>query len=203
MRRSAVFVRQKLNFIRAVFIYSSASIMESLNTQTRWPRLRWAWLIFVVSASAQAAAPVKPAAARPVDFNRDIRPILSDNCYACHGPDEKQRKAKLRFDVKEDALKPAKSGEFAIVPGDAAKSHLLARINSTDADKVMPPKTGKKLNDAQKDSLKRWIEQGAKFEGHWAFIKPERPAPPKTSLSSKREPRSLGDVGTVTSTRPR
>ena len=78
-------------------------------------------------------------AAGGIDFNREIRPILSQNCFACHGPDEKERKAKLRFDLKEDAFKPAKSGELAIVPGDPQKSALIARINAKDADDLMPP----------------------------------------------------------------
>src|SRR5688572_6799635 len=115
-----------------------------------------------------------------IDFNREIRPILSDNCFACHGPDDKERKAKLRFDLKEDAFKPAKSGEHAIVPGDLQKSHLLERVTSKDPDDVMPPpKTGKKLRPQQIDLLKRWIAQGAPWQEHWAFVKPERPPLPK------------------------
>src|SRR6476646_3918779 len=69
-----------------------------------------------------------------IEFNRDIRTILSDNCFACHGPDENKRKAKLRFDIKEEAFKPAKSGDYAIVPGDLKKSQLIARITATDED---------------------------------------------------------------------
>ena len=86
-----------------------------------------------------SAAGGKAAAKSTVDFNRDIRPILSDTCFACHGPDEHARKAKLRFDLKEEAFKPAKSGEVAIVPGDPGKSPLVARILSKDEDEVMPP----------------------------------------------------------------
>lgn len=127
-------------------------------------------------AAGKDARPGVPAA---VDFNHDIRPILSDNCFACHGPDDKERKAKLRLDVRADALKPAKSGEPAIVPGDVSKSHLIARILTKDADEVMPPpKTGKKLTPQQIELLKRWVQEGAKFEGHWAFSKPERPVLP-------------------------
>lgn len=115
-----------------------------------------------------------------IDFNREIRPILSDNCFACHGPDDKERKAKLRFDIKEDAFKPAKSGDYAIVPGNPAKSHLIERVTSKDPDDVMPPpKTGKKLTPQQIDLLKRWIAQGAPWQEHWAFVKPERPPLPK------------------------
>src|SRR5215510_2993787 len=129
-----------------------------------------------------AAAVIGNAADSPqptVDYNRDIRPILSDNCYACHGPDEKQRKAKLRFDVPSEALKPAKSGDYAIVPGDVAKSKLVERVASKDPDEIMPPpKSGKKLTAQQMELLRRWIQGGAKFVAHWAFVKPERPAVP-------------------------
>ena len=119
------------------------------------------------------------AIAAPVDFNRDIRPILSDNCLKCHGPDEKARKADLRLDVREAALKPAKSGALAIVAGNAAKSELIKRITAKDEDDVMPPtKTGKKLTSAQQELLTRWIEEGAKYSVHWAFVPPKRPALP-------------------------
>jgi hypothetical protein len=120
-----------------------------------------------------------------VDFNREIRPILSDNCFACHGPDEAERKAKLRFDLKEDALKPGKSGELAIVPGHPEKSELIARINSNVPDDVMPPpKTGKKLTPQQKDLLTRWIASGAKWQEHWAFETPQRPKLPEVKNKS-------------------
>src|SRR5688572_9530444 len=127
------------------------------------------------------AAP-KPQAggAKAIDFSRDIRPILSDNCFACHGPDDKERKAKLRLDQHEDALKPAKSGDYAIVPGDTKKSTLVERITTEDEDDVMPPpKTKKKLSPQQKELLTRWIAEGAKWQSHWAFEAPKRPAPPE------------------------
>src|SRR5205809_6048944 len=121
----------------------------------------------------------KPGPPLKIDFNRDIRPILSDNCFKCHGPDEKERKAKLRLDLKEEALKPAKSGDYPIVPGDLTKSKLFERITSRDPDELMPPpKTGKKLTAQQIDLFRRWILEGAKFVGHWAFVKPERPPLP-------------------------
>lgn len=104
---------------------------------------------FAALALALAAGPLAAAAASPatVDFNRDIRPILSDNCFACHGPDEKARKANLRLDVRESALAPVKSGAVAIIPGNASQSELIKRITTKDADDVMPPpKTGKKLS---------------------------------------------------------
>ncbi len=115
---------------------------------------------------------------RPVDFNRDIRPILSDNCFTCHGPDEKQRQARLRFDTKEGAF--AKAG--VIVPGDAAKSRLIERITAQDpARRMPPPESGYRLNDKQIELLRRWIDEGAKWETHWAYIAPKRPELPKVN----------------------
>ncbi|MEO6755200.1 MAG: DUF1549 domain-containing protein, partial [Chthoniobacteraceae bacterium] len=110
-------------------------------------------------------------AAESLRYNRDIRPILSDNCFACHGPDKANQKAPLRLDVREVAIAPVKSGDIAIVPGDVAKSTLVARILTDDADEIMPPpKSHKKLTAAQKETLKRWIAEGAKYEKHWAFV---------------------------------
>lgn len=119
------------------------------------------------------------AAEQPINFSRDIRPLLSDNCFACHGPDEGQRKAKLRLDVKEGAFE-VRDGHAIIKPGDSANSELIKRIVTTDPDDLMPPaKTGKKLTTAQIDLLKRWIDQGAKWEMHWAFQKPVSPRLPE------------------------
>ncbi|MCX6930007.1 MAG: DUF1549 domain-containing protein, partial [Verrucomicrobia bacterium] len=123
-----------------------------------------------------ATPPAKPAA---IDFNRDIRPILTENCYKCHGPDEEERKAKLRFDIRLEALKPAKSGNPAIIPGSPEKSEMVARITAEDPDDRMPPiKTGRKLSPAQIELLRNWIAQGAPFATHWAYVKPVRPALP-------------------------
>lgn len=128
-----------------------------------------------IFALTLAAGTALAAPAPTVDFNREIRPILSDNCFACHGPDENERKSKLRLDHREDAFKPAKSGEAAIVPGKPDQSPLIQRILSTDPDDLMPPpKTGKKLTAQQKDLLKRWIAGGAKWQEHWAFETPLR-----------------------------
>jgi len=124
-----------------------------------------------------AAANRKPAAA--VDYDRVIRPILSENCYQCHGPDEGKRKAKLRFDLRAEALKPAKSGEAAIVPGAPEKSEMISRITAVDPDDRMPPiKTDKTLSLAQIEALRQWIAQGAPYATHWAYVKPVRPALP-------------------------
>src|SRR5947199_2022422 len=118
----------------------------------------------LLPASFAAAAP--PAT---VEFNRDVRPILSDKCFACHGQDAKKRKADLRLDVQASATADRK-GVRAVVPGDVAKSALWARINATDPDEVMPPpESHKTLSPAEKEVLKQWIEQGAKFQLHWSF----------------------------------
>ncbi len=112
---------------------------------------------------------------QPVDFNRDIRPILSDKCFACHGPDDGQRKARLRFDTKEGAF--AKQG--IIVPGDSDKSRLIERITAKDpAMRMPPPESELTLSDKQIELLRRWIDEGAKWETHWAYIAPTRPELP-------------------------
>ncbi len=114
-----------------------------------------------------------------VNFNRDVRPILSDKCFACHGPDEKKRDSKLRLDIREQAVKPAESGDTAIVPGKPEASQLLARVTTKDRDDMMPPpKTHKTVSPQEVETLRRWIAEGAVYQGHWAFIKPERPAVP-------------------------
>ena len=116
-----------------------------------------------------------------VDFNRDVRPILSDNCFTCHGPDTAKRKAGLRLDEKDSAFGKAESGEIAIVPGDPDKSELLRRVVSTDKDEQMPPpKEHKKLKPEQVDLLRRWIKNGAPWEPHWAFRPVKTPALPGT-----------------------
>src|SRR5438105_1045049 len=114
--------------------------------------------------------------AKTIQFNRDIRPILSDNCYLCHGPAKSTRKAGLRFDTKEGAFADI-GGYHAIVPGKLEESQLWQRISAADPAKKMPPaKSGRKLTERQVDLLRRWIEQGARWENHWSFIAP-RPAP--------------------------
>ena len=115
-----------------------------------------------------------------VDFARDVRPILSNHCWNCHGPDEATRQAKLRLDGRDAALSKGESGQLAIVPGKPELSELVARIISGDEDTIMPPVHAKKpLSAAQKETLKRWIAQGADFAQHWAFVTPQRPQLPK------------------------
>ncbi len=121
------------------------------------------------------------AAKESVNFNRDIRPILSRNCAACHGSDEKQRQAGLRLDERASAI-VARDGSQAIVPGDPKKSELIRRVSSDDADERMPPpSTGKRLTAMEIDHLSSWIAQGAPYSPHWAYVKPARPAAPKVS----------------------
>jgi hypothetical protein len=112
--------------------------------------------------------------AQEVEFNRDIRPIFSDKCYTCHGPDKANRKSKLRFDTEAGA-KQDLGGHFAIVPGDPAKSELVRRITAEKLAMRMPPVwSGVKLTDHEIGLISRWVEQGAKWEKHWAFIPPKR-----------------------------
>ncbi|MBI1178706.1 DUF1553 domain-containing protein [bacterium] len=114
-----------------------------------------------------------------IDFDRDVRPILSDNCFKCHGFDEHERKSGLRLDVRTSAVKPAKSGDIAIVPGKVDASELVRRITTTDEDDHMPPaKSGKKLSADQITTLQQWIAEGAPYEAHWSFVAPQRPSLP-------------------------
>jgi hypothetical protein len=136
----------------------------------------------ILSAAAAACLGISAGtvAAEPaLDFNRDIRPILSDRCFACHGPDAEDRQAGLRLDLREAATAGLESGATAVVPGDATASELVARITSTDPDAVMPPPhVGKPITPGEAEILKRWIAAGAEYRGHWAFERVERPALP-------------------------
>ncbi|MEK6248192.1 MAG: DUF1549 domain-containing protein, partial [Planctomycetales bacterium] len=119
-----------------------------------------------------------------VDFGRDIRPILADRCFKCHGPDGNQRQAELRLDRRAGAVVEAESGEQAIVPGQPELSELLARITHDDDDLRMPPGSeGDRLTDHQIDLVRQWIEQGADYSSHWSFVPPERPATPQAGRS--------------------
>src|SRR5262249_11056814 len=116
--------------------------------------LAWAW------TTAAAAEPPSP----PVEFNRDIRPVLSDTCFQCHGPDKARRKAKLRLDTEEGAFADL-GGYRALVPGDLARSELFARITAGDVKRRMPPEgSGRRLTPHQIELIRRWIEQGAKWQ---------------------------------------
>ncbi len=130
-----------------------------------------------LSVIALAVSACAEAASAPLSFNRDIRPILSDQCFRCHGADKSSRKGKMRLDLREEAL-----AKEAFVPGKPDESELVKRIYTTNEDDVMPPADSHKtLTVAQKDLLKRWIAEGANYEPHWSFIKPVRPELPKVS----------------------
>ncbi|HEX3313751.1 MAG TPA: PSD1 and planctomycete cytochrome C domain-containing protein, partial [Gemmataceae bacterium] len=126
-----------------------------------------------------ALSPTAFAQERSVDFDRQIRPILSDNCFACHGPDAGQRKAKLRLDSFEGATAKLRRSGQAIVPGNPEISRLIERIASDDPSEVMPPpRTQKHVTPAQLALIRRWIREGARYSEHWAFVAPKRPALP-------------------------
>ena len=145
-------------------------------------RFLFAAALLALTGAGFAAAEV-PDAADKVSFNRDIRPILSDTCFQCHGPDGAKRKSGVRFDQRESATRPAKSGDTAIVPGHPEQSEMLNRLTSTDSDEIMPPpKLHKTISPAQIETIRKWIAQGAEYQGHWAFTPPERPAVPSVEI---------------------
>jgi hypothetical protein len=131
--------------------------------------------VFLVAALAILwPAAHRALADQPLDFNRDIRPILSENCFYCHGQDSNKRQGELRLDLREEALKKA------IKPNDAAASELVKRITSADPDQQMPPPdSNRKLSAEQKELLQRWINEGANYATHWAFVAPVRPPLPE------------------------
>ena len=134
-----------------------------------------------LAASLLLHAPGALAESARLEFNRDIRPILSDKCFACHGFDANERKADLRLDIPEGAY--ALNDDIqAIKPGDLQSSEVWRRITSTDEDEVMPPpESNKHLTDVEKDLLKRWIEKGAQYQLHWAFVPPKKRVPPSVT----------------------
>ena len=137
--------------------------------------------ICVLAVIASIAEPARAAESPPpeINYDRQIRPILSNNCFKCHGPDAEERESGLRLDVRDAALAPADSGSRAIVPGKPDSSRLISRINATDRSEVMPPpESNKKLTAAEKELLFAWIAQGAKYAEHWSFVVPRRPERP-------------------------
>src|SRR6058998_2053436 len=124
--------------------------------------------LLVIAGAALGLTAEQAAQPKGIDFNREIRPILSDNCFTCHGPDEKQRMANLRLDMKEGAF--ADRGKYRIlVPGDTAASRLYQKISAADQALRMPPAgSGYALNEKQIALIRRWIDQGAKWETHWS-----------------------------------
>src|SRR5262245_58834682 len=131
-----------------------------------------------IASFAIAASPLR-AADRPIpakiEFNRDVRPILSDTCFHCHGPDKNARQGELRLDLRDEAIKPADSGATPIVPGKPDESEVARRINSDDEAELMPPPDAHKpLTARQKEILTRWIAQGAEYQQHWSFEPPAK-----------------------------
>jgi mono/diheme cytochrome c family protein len=137
-------------------------------------------LTIVLGAVASAPAQQKPkrTAAPKIDFAREVLPILSTNCFACHGPDEHSRQGKLRLDTRAGALAKAASGRAAVLPGKAAVSHLMERVTASGALKMPPAASGKKLSARDIDILRRWVAQGAEYKEHWSFVAPKRAALP-------------------------
>ncbi|MBC8325040.1 MAG: PSD1 domain-containing protein [Verrucomicrobia subdivision 3 bacterium] len=138
--------------------------------------MRFTPLIFILLAASATAA--------PLSFNRDIRPILSNTCYQCHGPDSAARKAKLRLDREADSRAELKGGARAIVPGNLSESELIYRVTTDDANEKMPPaESHRQLTAKQIELLKQWVKEGGKYEKHWAFTPPK--AAPLPSLKLK------------------
>jgi hypothetical protein len=124
-------------------------------------------------------------AALPVDFTNEVRPILSEYCFHCHGPDKSTRKAKLRLDLSEGALRDL-GGYSAVIPGKPEDSELVFRLHSDDKEELMPPpETGKRLSGKQKKILEDWIKQGAEYEEHWSFLPIDTPSVPTKSTKTK------------------
>src|SRR4051794_6603619 len=123
--------------------------------------------------------------ARAVEFNRDVRPILSDKCFACHGPDAVSKKIPFRLDREADAKADLGGGRHAIVEGDATASTLVQRIRTNKAAQQMPPVySGLKLTGAEVQTLEKWVSEGAKWQKHWSFLPPERKPVPQVSDSA-------------------
>ncbi|WP_425234237.1 DUF1553 domain-containing protein [Ulvibacterium sp.] len=143
------------------------------------------FILILTSCSIDVPEDVEEAYAKlpeTIDFNFHVRPILSDRCYACHGPDEASRKADLRLDLEEEAFHKLNSGNYAFVSGKPGKSESIERILSNDPEITMPPpESHLSLSASEKAMIIKWIEQGAEWKPHWAFAKPEKPNLPNTN----------------------
>jgi hypothetical protein len=145
----------------------------------------------VVALAIVLIMPAVATTQKRIDFQRDIRPILSDNCFQCHGPDQSTRKANLRLDIQSEAMAGRRNGA-PIVPRNPDQSLLYKKITEENpARRMPPPSTHKTLTDAQKQSIRTWIQQGAEWKQHWAFVAPVRPAVP--SVSDRSWPRTAID----------
>ena len=151
---------------------------------TKRPSWKWFGLfslpIGLIAFQFAAGDQAKKSKTQRIDFARQIRPILSENCFRCHGPDHEERKAKLRLDLKASVFGKLRSGGHAIVAGNSKKSELIARITDVDPAVRMPPaKINKHLTAEQIELLRQWIDQGAEWHEHWAFVPPVRPGLPR------------------------
>ena len=143
---------------------------------------------------AYFGAAATTASAQKIDFNRDVRPIISNHCLACHGPDDAKRQAGLRLDDSDVATKILESGHAAIVAGNASASELIARITSDDESVRMPPtEFSKPLTATEIATLQRWVEQGGQYARHWAYVKPIRAEPPVAGVPFANWPRNAID----------
>ena len=148
----------------------------------------WIWTSLLLGFLGLASVGTAAKESAP-DYNRDVRPILSDHCYTCHGPDEAKRKAGLRLDLEADAFRRLKSGQHALVKGDPKGGTLVERILTKDPDDIMPPpEHGRPLSPKQVEILQRWVASGAAWREHWSFIPPEPPPLPK--VKDTRWPRN-------------
>lgn len=142
------------------------------------------WALFGNLPTGELAA-ATGAVTGKIQFNRDVRPIFSDTCFRCHGPDAKARKGNLRLDVRDDAVR-TRDGKTPIVPGNAAQSEAYRRLTTSDADDLMPPPSIHKALTAQQiDIIRRWIDQGAEYQAHWAYAPLGHPAPSPAEARSK------------------
>jgi hypothetical protein len=150
--------------------------MRQLRLRSLSPAVTLALCLSIAGPYCRAAERSRP------DYLRDVRPILSNYCYQCHGPDEAARQADLRLDNRDDAIRELAEGRHAIVPGHPESSEAIARLTTTDADAAMPPASlGRKPTEQEIDTLRRWIEQDAPYALHWAYVAPSRPPLPEVS----------------------
>src|SRR6476661_3601297 len=152
-----------------------------MRRRCRGPHMhRFLSVVIVCTGTLTAIGAAEPD---PVRFNRDIRPIMSDTCFRCHGPDRNARKAGMRLDLRDEAVKPTPSGRIPIVPGDPDKSEIVRRIFAEGAA-AMPPKSAhRELTAAQKDTIRRWVTEGAVYEGHWSYLPVSRPSVPAATTN--------------------
>lgn len=169
--------RCRIPWFKSRFVSAKVSFM--------WTRkILFAAALISAPGASTAVQAAEDSQSTPLDFNRDIRPILSDKCYFCHGPDPEERKADFRLDIEADA-KADLGGYFAIVSGQPEKSELVHRITTQDVDDLMPPpESGKELTSAEISKIRQWIAQGATYEVHWAYQALKRPDVPAVKNSS-------------------